>query len=175
MSRVVVAGFWWLGGMRDWRLLFLVAAMSWRAAGQVKDRAEPGRRGGAGGVLEVTGRAPDDLAAGNGSRGRCAGIRLSSVPSPGLPVRQCRWLQSSLRVPRPGAGLHGAVRVRGGGQAGSIKTTPAPPCDGRRGRQIGDLAPGRWPGKAVHAASPAVAGGPAWDFCRQRICPSRRP
>ena len=28
----------------------------WRVAGQVKDRTEPGRRGGAGGVLEVTGR-----------------------------------------------------------------------------------------------------------------------
>jgi hypothetical protein len=33
-------------------------------AGQVKDRAEPGRRGGAAGVLEVIGHEPDDRAAG---------------------------------------------------------------------------------------------------------------
>jgi hypothetical protein len=48
---------------------------------------------------------------------------------------QCRWQQSSLRVSLAGAGGRmGRVRVRGGDQAGSIKTVPAPPGDGGGGR-----------------------------------------
>ena len=39
----------------------IAAKCLWLAGGRVKDRAEPGRRGGAGGVLEVAGRKPDDL------------------------------------------------------------------------------------------------------------------
>src|SRR5215831_1896468 len=42
----------------------------------------PAARGGAGGVLEATGREPDDLAAGNGSRGAVRGIFGCSGPSP---------------------------------------------------------------------------------------------
>ena len=60
----------------------------------------PAAGGGAAGVLEVTGREPDDLAAGNGSRVvrgmfGCSGPSHSWVRLCG----QCRWLQSSLRVP----------------------------------------------------------------------------
>src|SRR5438132_1648583 len=101
-----------------------------RWAGQGPGGARP--PGGAGGVLEVTGGGPDELAAGNGSRGRWGGIRLFQVRPMDRVIRcgQCRWLQSSLRVSPAGAGGHGAVRVRGGGQAGSIKTAPAPPVRG---------------------------------------------
>jgi hypothetical protein len=81
-------------------------------------------------------------------------------------------------IPSPGPGRGrggmGRIRVRGGGQAGSIKLAPAPR---RRGRQASDLAPGRWPGRAVHAAGTGgwVTGGWPEDRARQRIWPSRRP
>ena len=69
--------------MRDWRLVFPGSCQGpWRTAGRVKDRAEPGRRGGAGGVLEATGREPDDVAAGNRSRVRLLGVWLSSGSVP---------------------------------------------------------------------------------------------
>jgi hypothetical protein len=45
----------WLG-VDDRRLWFLAVAIARLADGRVKDRAEPGRGGGAGGVLEATGR-----------------------------------------------------------------------------------------------------------------------
>ena len=81
----------------------------------------------------MTGREPDDQAAGNGSRGRAGGIRLFRCV-PMFPVLsrcgQCRWLQSSLRVSPAVARVHGAVRVRTGGQAGSIKRAPASPDEG---------------------------------------------
>ena len=71
-------------------LLFSVSChVRGERAGQVKDRAEPGRVSGAGGVLEVTGREPDDVAAGNRSRGLFA--RWYSVvfgPVPTHPVDQ---------------------------------------------------------------------------------------
>jgi len=52
-----------------WLPVSLAAAMFLgRLAGRVKDRAEPGRGGGAGGVLEAPGRALDDMAAGNRSQ-----------------------------------------------------------------------------------------------------------
>src|ERR1039457_6602438 len=58
--------------MRDWSLLFPGSCRClWRAAGQVKDRGAARPRSGAGGGLEGAGRGPDELAAGNGSRGRC--------------------------------------------------------------------------------------------------------
>ena len=92
-----------------------------------------GRSPAAVGVREVTGREPADQAAGNGSRGRAGGIRLFRCV-PMFPVLsrcgQCRWLQSSLRVSPAVARVHGAVRVRTGGQAGSIKRAPASPDEG---------------------------------------------
>jgi hypothetical protein len=68
----------------------------------------------------VTGREPDDLAAGEREPVGGAGFRLfGSVPISGV-IRcgQCRWLQSSLRVAPAVAGGHGAVRVRGGSLGG---------------------------------------------------------
>ena len=91
---------------------------------------------------------------------------------------QCRWLQSSLRVSPAGAGAAwGGSASERGGQAGSIKGAPAPPGEGGGADTGGGLAPGRWPGRAVHAARAGglVTGGPAGDLGRQRICPSRRP
>ena len=58
---------------------------------------------------------------------------------------QCRWLQSSLRVSPAGAGAHGAVRVREAVRRGQSRGRPRR-ANGR-GRQNGDLAPGRWPAK----------------------------
>ena len=134
--------------------------------GEVKDRAEPGRRGGAGGVLEVTGREPDDLAAGTGagSRGRAGRIRLfRSVPWWGPGAGSAAGCSHPFACPRPGPGRMGRVRVRRGGQAGSIKGAPALPGEGGGADTGGDLAPGRWPGRAVHAARAGgwVTGGPA--------------
>jgi hypothetical protein len=120
----------------------------------------------------VIGHEPDDRAAGGTGAGqRCCSLIIESVPSSVLRLRgQCRWLQSSLRWAPAGAGGMGRIRVRGG-QAGSIKAAPAPPR--RRGRQNGDLAPGRWPG-GFHATG--TGDGPAAGGCaRQRIWPSRRP
>jgi hypothetical protein len=46
VSKGVLLGFWLPAGMRDWRLLFpWWLPCPWRAAGRVKDRAEPGRQG----------------------------------------------------------------------------------------------------------------------------------
>jgi hypothetical protein len=75
-----------------------------------------------------------------------------------------------------GPGRMGRVRVRGSGQAG-VNQDRARAAGGRRGREPGDLAPGRWPGKAVHAARAGGAAGGEWSGSRvrQRIWPSRRP
>ena len=65
---------------------------------------------------------------GNGSRGPC-GLSGCSGPSPG-PVLSGAGSAAGCSHPFacPGRGRgHGAVRVRTGGQAGSIKRTPAPP------------------------------------------------
>ncbi len=120
---------------------------------------------------------PDDLAAGNGSRGAVLGsVVFSSVPMSGV-IRcgQCRWLHSSLRVTPAVAGGHGAGPRQKSGQAGSIRLAPCGLAPGG-GRMPGGLAPGRWPGSAVHAArAVSVTGGPAGGLDRQRICPSRIP
>ena len=169
----VKAGFrgfaWWLG-VRDWRLLFPGSCHSW-PGGRVKDRAEPGRRGGAGGVLDAAGREPDNRAAGNGSRGG-AGYRLSAVPCPGLPVRAVPLAAViPSRDPRPGPGGMGRVRVRGG-QAGSIRSAPAPP--GRRGRQIAASRLPR-PGKLFMPAALRGRGGGPPGSGRARRAGRRTP
>jgi hypothetical protein len=122
----------------------------------------------------VTGREPDDLAAGEREPVGGAGFRLfGSVPISGV-IRcgQCRWLQSSLRVAPAVAGGHGAVRVRGGGLGGVNQVGARAARVGAAGRQLSDLAPGRWPPNAVHAA---LTGGWPGAWVRQRICPSRMP
>ena len=103
------------------------------------------------------------------------GIQLLSGPShgQGLAVRAVPLAAViPSRVPGRGRGRMGRVRVRRGGPAGSIKGAPAPPGSGGGADTGGDLAPGRWPGVADHAAR---AGGSAGGLARQRICPSRRP
>jgi len=77
-------------------------------AGQGPGGARP--RCGAGGVLEATGRQPDDVAAGKREPGVVLGlVVLGSVPFSGSTRRgQCRWLRSSLRVTPAVAGGHGA-------------------------------------------------------------------
>ena len=171
-------------GMRDWRLPFPGSCRClWRAAGQVRDRAQPRPRSGAGGVLELTSREPDDVAAGNGSRlGGCGYSVVSGRPMFRVhPVRgSAAGCIHPFACPRPGPGGMGRVRVRersgGANQIGAL-----PP--GAEGRIAGGLAPGSgqnaWrpracahTGMAVHAARAvrAAAGG-----VRQRICPSRIP
>jgi hypothetical protein len=71
---------------------------------------------------------------------------------------------------RPWPGAWGGPRQNR--RSGGVNQVGARAARWRRGRQISDLAPGRWPGKAVHAA---CAGGGSAGADRQRICPSRRP
>ena len=182
MSKGVWRRFWRLSGVRNWGSpVSLVAAMSVAGgrAGQGPGRS-PGRRGGAGGVLEVTGRVPDDLAAGNGSRDRAGGIFGCSGPSHGgsRGAGSAAGCSHPFACPRPaGPGPHGAgprQKRRSGGvnQGGARAAGEGGGADTGR-----DLAPGRWPGRTVHAARAGgcVTGGSAGDLCRQRICPSRRP
>ena len=121
----------------------------------------------------LTGPAPSGM----NDQSIARGIRLfQAVPGSGvIPVRAvplAAFIPS--RVPGRGRGAWGGSASEEAGQAGSIRGTPAPP--GRRGRIAGDLAPGRWPGKAVHAASAVwVTGGFSGVLDRQRICPSRIP
>jgi hypothetical protein len=115
-----------------------------------------------------------------GAGGREGHIRLfRSVPWFGSAVRAVPLAAViPSRAAGPGGrGRMGWVRVRRGGQAGSIKGAPALPGEGGGADTGGGLAPGRWPGRAVHAARAGgwVTGGPAGDLGRQRICPSRMP
>ena len=169
-------GFWWRAACVTGVCCFPVAAdvRGERAAGSGTGRS-PAARGGAAGVLEAAGRSPDDGAAGNGSRGACDGIRFCVQVRPVVRSRrrQCRWLHSSLRVPWPGPGTHGAGPRQG--RSGGVNQDGARAAiRRRRGREPGDLAPGRWPGKAVHAAR-AGGGTSSEVLARQRSWPSRRP
>ena len=90
------------------------------------------------------------MAAGKrGAGGVVRVIRLfGSVPwSGGIRCGQCRWLQSSLRVSRPWPGALGGPRQNR--RSGGVNQAGARAAGGRRGRQISDLAPGRWPGGLV--------------------------
>jgi len=178
-------------GIREWSPVFLQLPCPWRAGGRVKDRAEPGRRGGAGGVLEATGREPDDVGGGEREPGSsavavCGG--LSPVPGSGVfPVRAVPLAAFILsRVPGRGRAAWGGSASEGG-QAGPIGEAPYPPGAGGRmpgglapggGRMPGGLAPGRWPG-CGHAARPGPGrcglrggGGQAADVspAREHSC-----
>ena len=96
-------------------------------AGQFKDRAVARPRSGAGGVLKLTRRVSDDMAAGNGGRVvRVFGcVRSSHVP--GHPVRAVPWLRSALGVSPAVAGDVGRVRIRrSGGANGTLPLLEAP-------------------------------------------------
>ena len=71
-----------------------------RAAGQVKDRVEPGRWGGAGGVLEVTGAIKDAIIARRGKQARniakvAAARRLLTLVFYGIRDGQIRCLSTT--------------------------------------------------------------------------------
>jgi hypothetical protein len=122
----------------------------------------------------VTGREPDDWAAGNRSRevpGKYSVVR--SVPLPGFSRCGAVPLAALIPSPCPGCwpGGMGRVRVREG-RSGGVNHRDAHAGKSWRRRVTGDLAPGRWPGKAVHAGR---AGGSGRCPARQRICPSRMP
>ena len=169
MSRGVCGGSGGCAGVRDWRLLFPGSChvRGERPGGSGTGRS-PAARGGAGGVLEVAGREPDDRGGGKREPGVVRGIRLfRSVPWSGSSrCGQCRWLHSSLRLSPAveGRGRMGRVRVRGGGQAGSIRGRPRRRV-GRRGRNLATSRLAAGQGKLfmppARPGSPAVGpGGP---------------
>jgi len=98
---------------------------------------------------------------GNGSRGAVRDIRsFRSVPYPvssGAAVPLAAVIPS--RAPALGRGRMGRVRVRGSGQAGSIKRTPALPGDGGGADNSAISRPAAGQGKLFMA--PAGAGSPA--------------
>ena len=122
-------------------------------AGQGPGGARP--RSGAGGVLEVTGRQPDDRAAGNGSRGPCGCIRLfGSVPCPG----------SSGAGSAAGCSHPFACPGRGRGAWGGSASGEAV----RRGQSRGARAAGDR-GGAERPATSRLAAGQGGLSCRLRL------
>jgi hypothetical protein len=117
----------------------------------------PAAGGGAGGVLEVTGWEPDDLAAGErGAGGRAGSVRLFRfVPCSGLSgAGSAAGCSHPFAWPRPEPGGMGRVRVRG--RSGGVNQMGARAAGSRRrGRLVGDLAPGRGGGLFMR---PAVSG-----------------
>ena len=129
-------------------------------AGQGPGAARP--RSGAGGVLEVTARAPDDGAAGNGSR--FSGMRLSGpVPryrgDPG--AGSAAGCIHPFACPRPWPGGMGRVRV------GAVRRGQS---ERRRARRVagGRIACGLAPGggaECLAASRPGHCPGRGWS-CR---------
>src|SRR6266496_2085673 len=118
-------------------LLSRTAAYSVRAGGWVKDRAEPGRASGAGGVLEAAARSPVMRAA--GKEPRCMGaVVYAVVCAPRPVVRPGSPLAAFIPSFVPAwcaAGGMGRVRVR----AGRGRSDGRPRC--RAGR-AGAAGPG---------------------------------
>jgi hypothetical protein len=166
-------------------LLSRTAAYSVRAGGWVKDRAEPGRVSGAGGVLDAGAREPIIRAA--GKEPRCLGAVVYAVVCAPRPVV------------RPGSPLAafipsfvpGVMCCRGawGGfasGAGRGQSDGRPRCRaGRAGplvpagdRMFGGLAPGgggqnSWRSRARLAGGHAAGGGCC--LAGRRMRPSRMP
>jgi len=92
----------------------------------------PAAAGGAGGVLEVAGRVPDDLAAGKREPGVVRGVRLfRSVPWAGLSgCGSAAGCVHPFACPRPGPGGMGRVRVRGLVRRGRSQRSALPPGGG---------------------------------------------
>jgi hypothetical protein len=182
VSKGVLLRCWLFSGMRDWRLLFPCSChVRGERPGGSRTGRSPAAGGGAAGVLEVTGPgSPMIWRRETGAGSREVHIRLfRSVPVVGSAVRAVPLAAViPSRAAGPGGrGRMGRVRVRRGGQAGSIKGAPALPGEGGGADTGRDLAPSRWAGRTVHAARAGgcVTGGAAGALCRQRICPSRRP
>ena len=122
MSKGVLLRCWLFAGVRDWGLLFSCSCQvrGGRPGGSRTGRS-PAAGGGAAGVLEVTGREPDDLAAGKREPGPCGDIRLfRSVPMVGSGgAGSAAGCSHPFAYPRPGAGGRmGRVRVRQGRSGG---------------------------------------------------------
>ncbi len=108
----------------------------------------------------MTGREPDNWAAGNGSRGGRARVFncFQVVPCSGfIRCGQCRWLHSSLRVSPAVAGGHGAGPRQRAVRRGQSDGRPAAWGGGQnslrprawRGAEcLAASRPGRWPGRA---------------------------
>jgi len=176
-----------LQGMADWPRGFSLSPRRRhvRASGRAgsKDRAEPGRGSGAGGVLDAGARAPIIDAC--GERGTPAagsrGMRLSS-PHGRSSGRAGRWLHSSLRLsPACAAGGHGAGSRQGPGGANQTGVRAAGPGGaGRRSRRgtecsaasrpvAGDrIAGGRAPSRRAVMPLAGPGGGCARRACRRR-------
>src|ERR1039457_7697046 len=113
-------------------------------AGRVKGPGGARPRSGAGGVLEVAGHEPDDLAAGNGSRGAvlggfsCFQVRPRSGGPPVRAVPLAAFIPS--RVPGRGRGAWGGSASEEAGQAGASRRKAPPPGGG--GREGGGPAAG---------------------------------
>jgi hypothetical protein len=116
----MAAGFAGQGGMAS-RLVSPGWCPFVRAGRRVRDRAEPGRRGGAAGVLDAQAGEPDHGRPGGKPQARGRGYAVVVAPSCRCAAWQARWLPSSLRDARPcWPGPHGAVRVSpGAGQSHS--------------------------------------------------------
>src|ERR1019366_9534400 len=102
-----------------------------------------GPRSGAGGVLEVNGREPDDLAAGEREPGPCGGYSVVSG-RPMFRVHPVRAVPLAAFIPSPGPG-----RGRGAwggsaseGRSGGANRMGALPPVGAGGRIACGLAPG---------------------------------
>jgi len=177
VSRGGFAGFWGL----DWACVTGVSCFpaSCHVRGERLGGSRTGRSpaagGGAGGVLEATGRELDDLAAGNGSRGRLRGYSVAQVRPqvPGYPVRAVP-LAAVIPSCVPGrAGGHGAGPRQRGGQAGSIRWAPCRLGRGQTSWRPRAWAAGQGTGHAARAGG--VTGGSPGVLDRQRTCPSRKP
>ncbi len=119
----------------------------------------------------------DDVTAGETGAGGRAGLSCSRV-RPIFRVYPARAVPLAAFIPSrdPGRSRGAWGWSASGKRSGGVNHGDARAARSRRGRMIGDLAPGGRPGKAVHAARPAgVTGRSPGDLDRQRICPSRIP
>jgi hypothetical protein len=160
--------------LTPWRLSPRSCPFPCERVGWVKDRAQPGRASGAGGVLDAGAREPIIEAGRGGLTSRWGlGVCGYGRPIAGVSGWQACWLPSSLRVcpglggrgawggSRPGAGgaNHVSVPVAGpaGAGCGGEHKTSRPRA--RPGRQL--MLPGGWRGGRARRAcrrTPGSAG-----------------
>jgi len=163
LSRWSLVGFRRLGACVTGVSCFLIAAMSVASgrAGQGPGGA-PAAAGGAGGVLEVTGREPDDLAAGNGEPGVQVRVRLCQVrPMSGSSVRA---VPLAAVIPSQGPGRGRAAW--GGSASGAAVRRGQSTGRPRRAAAAGqtDRRPRAWPLAGQRSCGPAPGCGQAADL-----------